>query len=382
MRFETKAIHVGQEADRATGATVPPLHLSSTFTHEELGKHKGFEYSRTGNPTRNAYEACLASLEGGEHCAAFASGSAASAAVISLLDPGSHVVAAEDMYGGTYRLFAKVFARYGIESTFVPGDESSIEKALTDATAMVWIESPTNPLLSLVDIARVARTARSRGALTVVDNTFASPYFQQPLALGADIVVHSTTKYIGGHSDLIGGAAVTSDKGLYSRLRFHQNAVGAVPSPFDCWLAQRGLKTLAVRMRQHHDNGLTVARMLENHRAVEKVYHPGLESHASHELALAQMKGFPGMVSFRLRGGLEAAKAFYASLRLFSLAESLGGVESLACHPATMTHATIPGDERERRGIGDGLVRLSVGIEAVEDLIEDLENALDIAAAL
>lgn len=378
MKFETKAIHVGQEADESTGATVLPIHLTSTFTQEGIGKHKGFEYSRTGNPTRKAFEECIASLEEGDFGLAFASGSAASAAVMSLLEPGAHVVAVEDMYGGTHRLFSKVFARYGIDFTFVDsGEAAAIEKAFTGKTALVWLESPTNPLLSLVDIRAVAQATKEKGILTVVDNTFASPYFQQPLLLGADLVVHSTTKYIGGHSDLIGGAVVTSNPEVYKKLKFHQNAAGAVPSPFDCWLALRGLKTLSVRMREHHKNGLRIAEWLEGRPEIERVYHPGLKSHPDHDLALLQMSGFSGIVSFRLAGGLEAAKAFYKTLKYFSLAESLGGVESLACHPATMTHASIPATERKRRGIDDGLVRLSVGIEAVEDLVEDLEQALD-----
>lgn len=378
MRFETKAIHVGQDADKETGATVPPLHLSSTFTHLELGKHRGYEYSRSGNPTRKALEECLASLEGAEYGLAFASGSAASAAVLSLLEPGDHVLASEDLYGGTYRLFTKVFTRYGLKFTLVSGTDAEVfESAFTDKTRLVWLESPTNPLLSLIDIAEVARAARHRGALTVVDNTFASPYFQQPLALGADIIVHSTTKYIGGHSDLIGGAVLTSDEAVRERLKFHENAAGAVPSPFDCWLTLRGVKTLAVRMSEHERNALAVAEWLESQPAVERAYYPGLNSHPQHELALRQMSGFSGMVSLRLARGLSSAKAFVDSLRLFSLAESLGGVESLACHPASMTHASIPAEERAKRGVDDGLIRLSVGIEAVEDLIADLALALD-----
>ncbi len=381
MRFATRAIHAGQEPDPATGATVLPIHPSSTFTQEALGHHKGFEYARTGNPTRSALETCLAALEEGEHGLAFASGMAATNAVLSLLQPGDQVVAAEDLYGGTYRLFEKVYRGWGLDFRYVDGrDPEAFAAALTPATKLVWIESPTNPLLHLTDIAAVAAICRAHGARLAVDNTFATPYLQQPLALGAHFVVHSTTKYIGGHSDVVGGAVVTSDRECSPGLRFHQNAVGAVPSPFDCWLTLRGLKTLAVRMRQHQENAQRVAEFLQGHPRVRRVYYPGLPSHPQHGLARRQMRGFGGMLSLELAGGEAAAKAFLCALSVFSLAESLGGVESLACYPARMTHASIPEAERERRGLTCGTVRLSVGIEEGEDLLDDLARALEAAA--
>jgi cystathionine gamma-synthase/cystathionine gamma-lyase len=382
MRFATRAIHVGQEADPTTGATVVPIYQTSTFTQEELGKHRGYEYARTGNPTRTALESCLASLESGRYGLAFASGLAATNTVLNLLSAGDHVVVAEDLYGGTYRLFARVFARYGVEFSYVDArDPANVRGALRPNTRLVWVETPTNPLLQLVDLAAVAAVAREGGAWLAVDNTFASPYFQRPLELGADIVVHSTTKYIGGHSDVIGGAVVTSDESVYQDLKFHQNAVGGVPGPFDAWLTLRGVKTLAVRMREHDRNARVVAEFLEPHPAVERVHYPGLAAHPQHELAGRQMSGYGGMVSFAVAGGRPAAERVLRSTRLFSLAESLGGVESLISHPATMTHASIPAAERERRGITDNLVRLSVGIEDADDLVEDLRQALESAAA-
>lgn len=377
MKFSTRAIHVGQDADSATGATIVPIYQTSTFTQAGPGDHKGYEYSRSGNPTRAALEEALASLEGGTYGLAFASGLAAENTVLSILRPGDHVVAAEDLYGGTARLLRQVFGPMGIETTFVDTtDSSAVLAAIRPATRMIWVESPSNPLLAITDIAAVARIARAAGVLLVVDNTFATPYLQRPLELGADVVVHSTTKYAGGHSDVVGGAIVVSSAELRDRFAFHQNAAGGVPGPFDSWLVLRGLKTLALRMRAHSENALAVARVMESHPAVEAVYYPGLASHPQHELASKQMAAFGGMVSVRLAGGREAAHAFLQALELFSLAESLGGVESLASYPAEMTHASLPGEDRERRGISGGLVRLSVGIEDASDLIEDVTNAL------
>lgn len=377
MRFATRAIHVGQEPDPTTGATIPPIYQTSTYTQPELGRHKGYEYSRTGNPTRTALEACLASLEEGEWGLAFASGLAATSAVLSLLRPGDHVVACEDLYGGTYRLFERVLAGYGLGFTYVAGPgPDGYRSALRDNTRLVWLESPTNPLLSLVDIAAIAGVAREAGATVVVDNTFASPYFQQPLSLGADLVLHSTTKYVNGHSDVIGGAVVGRRPEHLEAIKFYQNAAGGTPSPFDSWLVLRGLKTLALRMRQHEANATAVAEFLQGQPKVRRVYYPGLASHPQHELARRQMRGFGGMVTLEVEGGLEGARRFFGGLEVFSLAESLGGVESLASHPATMTHASVPEAERMRRGITPGLVRLSVGIEDGDDLIADLERAL------
>jgi cystathionine gamma-lyase len=378
MRFATKAIHVGQEPDPATGATIVPIYQTSTYTQEAPGQHKGYEYSRTANPTRTALEECVASLEGGDYGLAFASGLAATVATMSLLSPGDHVVAGDDLYGGTYRLFDKVLAHTGgLEFTYADTtDPEAVEKALRPETKLLWIETPTNPLLTLSDIALLSEMARERGAVVAVDNTFASPYFQRPLSLGADIVVHSTTKYMGGHSDVIGGAVVTSNPDFYERMKFYQNAAGGVPGPFDSWIVLRGLKTLAVRMRQHEENALAVAEFLQGHPEVETVSYPGLPNHPQHELAKRQMSGFSGMVSFTLKGGAEAAYAAVQKTEVFHFAESLGGVESLITHPATMTHAAIPREQREARGVTDGLMRLSVGIEDKEDLIADLDQAI------
>lgn len=377
--FATRAIHAGQDPDSATGATIVPIYQTSTYTQEAPGQHKGYEYSRTGNPTRAALEECVAALEGGEYGLAFASGLAATTAVMNLLSPGDHVVAGEDLYGGTYRLFDKVLTRNGgLDFAYADTtDAESVEQALRPETKLLWIETPTNPMLTLSDIQTLSEMAHERGAIVAVDNTFASPYFQNPLALGADIVVHSTTKYMGGHSDVVGGATVTSDSDLQDRLAFYQNAAGAVPGPFDSWIVLRGLKTLAVRMRQHEQNALAVARFLEGHPQVATVNYPGLPSHPQHDLAKKQMSGFSGMVSFTLKGGTEAAYAAVQKTRLFSFAESLGGVESLITHPATMTHAAIPKEQREARGVTDGLMRLSVGIEDADDLIADLEQAIE-----
>jgi cystathionine beta-lyase/cystathionine gamma-synthase len=381
MQFSTKAIHEGQAADPATGATIVPIYQTSTFSQTRIGENKGFEYSRSGNPTRAALETCIASLEDGRHGLAFASGMAATNTAVSILRPGDHVVAAEDIYGGTYRLFEEILKPMGIVFTYVNGDDAEkFGAAIRPNTRLGWVESPTNPLLQLVDIAAVAAQTRARGVPLAVDNTFATPYLQQPLTLGADIVVHSTTKYIGGHSDVIGGAIVVNDAELYRALKFHQNAAGGVPGPFDAWLTLRGAKTLAVRMRQHCENAQRVAERLERHPAVEAVFYPGLAAHPQHELAKRQMKAFGGMVSFNLRGGREAVNAFVHKLRLFSFAESLGGVESLAAYPAAMSHAGMPREARERRGITDGTVRLSVGIEDIEDILEDLDGAIPAAA--
>ncbi len=377
MKFSTRAIHVGQEADPTTGATIPPIYQTSTYTQPEFGRHKGYEYSRTGNPTRTALETCVASLEEGEWGLAFASGLAATSAVLSILRPGDHVIASEGLYGGTYRLFEQVLAQYGISFSYVGGAEpEGYGAALQKNTRMIWIESPTNPLLTLVDIAAVAKIASRAGVSLVVDNTFATPYFQQPLNLGADLVVHSTTKYINGHSDVVGGIVVGKSNDHREAIQFYQNAAGGVPSPFDSWLVIRGLKTLALRMRQHEANAQAVAAYLQEHPRVNKVYYPGLSSHPQHELARRQMRGFGGMISFEVEGGQEGVKRFFSGLKIISLAESLGGVESLTCHPATMTHASVPEAERLRIGITPGLIRVSVGIEDVDDLIADIEQAL------
>src|SRR3712207_6111799 len=378
MRFATRAIHAGQEPDPATGATIVPIYQTSTYTQEAPGRHKGYEYSRTANPTRAALEECVASLEGGDYGLAFASGLAATIATMSLLSPGDHVVAGDDLYGGTYRLFDKVLPRTGgLAFTYADStDPESVQKVLRPEAKMLWIETPTNPMLALSDIEELSSMAHERGVVVAVDNTFASPYFQNPLALGADIVVHSTTKYMGGHSDVVGGVVVTSNEGFYERIKFYQNAAGGVPGPFDSWIVLRGLKTLAVRMRQHEENALAVAEFLQGHPQVETVNYPGLPSHPQHELSKRQMRGFSGMVSFTLRGGAEAAYAAVQKTGVFHFAESLGGVESLITHPATMTHAAIPRVQREARGVTDGLLRLSVGIEDKDDLVADLDRAI------
>lgn len=377
LGLATRALHVGQGPDPSTGAVVVPIHLATTFAQESPGRHKGFEYSRSGNPTRNNLEECLASLEGARHGLAFSSGLAATATVMLLLDPGDHVVFTEDVYGGTFRLFDKVFQRYGLSFTAVdPTDPDAIAAAITDRTRLVWLESPTNPLLRVVDIDAVSEIVHGAGALVAVDSTFASPVLQRPLELGADLVVHSSTKFLGGHSDVLGGAVLTSDDALAERLRFHQNAVGAVPSPFDCWLLLRGLKTLQLRVIRQCENALAIARWLEGQDTVVRVHYPGLESNPGHALAKRQMGGFfGGVVSFEVSSGT-AARSFLERLRVFTLAESLGAVESLAESPALMTHASIPEETRTKVGVSDGLLRLSVGIEDVDDLTADLEQAL------
>lgn len=376
--FATRAIHAGQEPDPATGAVITPIYATSTYVQASPGVHKGFEYSRSQNPTRFAYEACVASLEGGRHGFAFASGLSAAATVLELLDAGAHVVALDDLYGGSRRLFEQVRQRSaGLKFSFT-GMESraALEAAIRPETRMIWVETPSNPLLKLVDLAMVGEAARDRGLLAVADNTFATPWIQRPLEWGFDLVLHSATKYLNGHSDMVGGVVVAARDDLAERLRFLQNAVGAIAGPFDSFLALRGLKTLALRMERHSENAAAIAAWLERHPRIERVYYPGLPSHAGHELAERQMRAYGGMVGAVLKGGLGEARRFLERCRLFALAESLGGVESLIEHPVIMTHASVPEAVRRQLGIGDGLVRLSVGIEEVDDLIRDLEDAL------
>ena len=377
--FATRAIHAGQEPDPSTGAVITPIYATSTYVQESPGTHKGYEYSRSQNPTRFAYERCLADLESGRHGFAFASGMAATATMLDLLDSGSHVIAMDDLYGGTYRLFDRVRRRSaGLSFSFLDlSDIAAVEAAIRPETRMIWVETPTNPLLKLVDLEAIARLAKHRDLVSVCDNTFASPYVQRPLELGFDVVMHSTTKYINGHSDMVGGALIAgSNEALAERLRFLQNAVGAIAGPFDSFLALRGLKTLALRMERHCSNALALAEWLETQPAIGSVRYPGLASHQQHDLAKRQMRGFGGMVTAVLKGGLPAAKSMLERTRLFALAESLGGVESLIEHPAIMTHASIPPEQRAAIGIADGLVPLSVGVEDVEDLRRDLEQAL------
>jgi cystathionine beta-lyase/cystathionine gamma-synthase len=370
MDFETRAIHAGQEPDPATGAVITPLYLTSTYAQEAVGEHKGYDYSRTGNPTRTALEVCLASLEDAEHGHAFSSGIGATTTIMHLVSPGDRVVTVNDVYGGTYRMFTQVYEPKGYRFAFVSPEE--LVPAIDEGTRLVWLESPTNPLLNLVDIQAVAEAAHAVGAIVVVDNTFATPYLQQPLSLGADIVLHSTTKYIGGHSDVVGGFAGTSDPTISERLRFLQKSLGAIPGPFDAWLVLRGLKTLAIRMRQHCENARAVVEFLRAHPRVEQVLYPGLPDHPGHELAARQMRDFGGMVSFLVENEQEAVE-LVARTRIWTLAESLGGVESLIEHPARMTHAsTADAPFAAPRN----LVRLSVGIESADDLVADLEAAL------
>jgi cystathionine beta-lyase/cystathionine gamma-synthase len=373
MRFETKTVHVGRQSDPITGALVPPLHQGATFAQEEPGVHKGYPYGRTGNPTRSLLEGAIAELEGAQHGLAFASGLAAEDAIIHLLKPGDHVLCCDDVYGGTYRLFEQVRRQYGLEFSYF--DTSATDLKLQKNTKLIWLESPTNPLLKIVDIAAMARLKQD--ALLVVDNTFATPYLQRPFELGADIIIHSSTKYLSGHGDVIGGLIVTANADIYERLKFLQNAIGAVPGPMDCWLVLRGLKTLALRMKAHSENAQALAEFLSEHKKVERVYFPGLCNHPGHAVAKSQMcHGFSGMLSFELRGDV---KRFVRATKIFTLAENLGTVDSLTTHPATMTHSSIPAEERTRRGIKDNLVRLSVGIENTHDLIEDLQQALECA---
>lgn len=377
MKFATRAIHAGQEPDPGTGSVMTPIYQTSTYAQTGMGGHKGFEYSRTSNPTRTALEASLASLENGQYGLAFASGMAAEHAVLSLLNAGDHMVSCDDLYGGTYRIFERVLKRYNVDVSYVPASAiNDYEKAIRPNTKLIWLETPTNPLLRLVDIQAVANIAHRNHLLLVVDNTFSSPYFQRPLELGADIVVHSTTKYVNGHSDVIGGALVMNSPNIYEPIKFFQNAAGGVPGPQDCWLTLRGIKTLAVRMRQHAENAMAVARFLSEHPRVDKVYYPGLPSHPDYELAKRQMSGFGGMVSFQFKGTLDDVDQVVRRFKVFTFAESLGGVESLVCHPASMTHGSIPKEIREARGLTDTLLRLSVGIEDADDLILDLQQAL------
>ena len=377
MKFSTKAIHAGQQPDPTTGAIMPPIFQTATYAQNGLGDHKGYEYSRSHNPTRTALQECIAALEDGKFGLAFASGMAAETAILSLLSAGDHLVACDDLYGGSYRIFERVMRRYNVETSYVPaGTIAAYEQAIRPNTKLIWLETPTNPLLRLIDIQAVAEIAHLHNILVVVDNTFASPYFQQPLKLGADIVVHSTTKYINGHSDVIGGALVLNNEEAYESMKFYENAAGNVPSPFDAWLVLRGIKTLAVRMRQHDENARAVAKFLAEHPRVEKVYYPGLPSHPDYELAKRQMSGFGGMVSFQFKGVYADVDKLVRRFKVFSLAESLGGVESLVCHPVSMTHGSIPKEIREARGLTDTLLRLSVGIEDAEDLLADLQQAL------
>ena len=378
--FATRAIHAGQHPDPETGAVMTPIYASSTFAQDGPGDHRGYEYSRTGNPTRTALEDNLASLEGGDYGRAFASGMAAINTVLNLLEAGDHVVVGEDVYGGTHRLFTEVYADYDLRFSFVDTtDPDAVVEAVAPATELLWIETPTNPLLQVIDLDAIAEVAEAADALLAVDNTFATPALQRPLEYGADVVAHSLTKYLGGHSDVVGGALITDDPDLDERLGFYQNSVGATPDPFACFLVLRGTKTLPVRMERHSENARTLAAWLEDHPAIERVYYPGLESHPQHELAARQMDACGGMVSFELDGSLEATERLVSSTEVFTLAESLGGVESLLEQPATMTHAAVPREQRLEAGVTDGLVRVSVGLEAIEDLRADLAGAIDAA---
>ena len=377
MRFATRAIHAGQEPEPATGAITTPIYQTSTFAQSAPGVHKGYDYSRTDNPTRTALQEALASIESAKYGLAFSSGMGATTTILLLLKQGDHVISSRDVYGGTYRIFRRVFENFGLRFSFVEtSDVRQIERAVTRRTRLLWVESPTNPLLRITDIRAAAEVAHRHGALCVVDNTFASPFFQQPLRLGADLVVHSTTKYIGGHADVVGGAVCLNDRVIYERLKFLQNAAGATPSPFDCFLTLRGIKTLALRMREQERNATQIAAFLRDHPRVRRVYYPGLAEHPGHQVAMAQMSGFSGMVSFEVKGGLAEARRALKRLKIFKIAESLGGVESLVELPAIMTHASIPKEERKKAGLDDGLIRLSVGIEDVEDLLADLKRGL------
>ncbi len=380
--FDTLCIHAGQEADPTSGAVMTPIVLASTFAQEAPGVTKGYDYSRAGNPTRTALEDCLAALEGARHGIAFGSGCAATTSVLMTLGTGAHVVVSDDVYGGTFRLFESVFKTWGLDATFVDmSDPARVAQALRPTTRLLWVETPSNPLLKIVDLAALAKVGSDAGIPLCVDNTFATPFLQKPLEHGASLVLHSTTKYLNGHSDVVGGAVLTRDDALAERLRFMQKAVGGVPSPFDCYLVLRGLKTLGVRMRQHVQSARILAEELASHRQVERVHYPGLASHPGHHIASRQMNGPGGMITFELRGGLPAASAFLAALQVFVCAESLGGVESLAEHPALMTHASIPAETRRALGIGDGLIRLSVGLEDIEDLRHDLARGFEAARA-
>ena len=378
MRFETLAIHTGERPDTAFGAVSVPIYQTSTFVFEDVGKTRGYDYSRTANPTRKVLEETIARLEGGKAGFAFATGMAAEATVIHLLKGGDHIISGDDVYGGTYRLFQNVMCDFGLDFTFLRMDSrEKIERAIKPNTRMLWLETPSNPLLNIVDIEMVVDIANKHKILTVIDNTFATPYFLRPIDYGIDLVVHSTTKYLNGHCDVVGGAVVTTTDELTERVQFLLNAMGTCASPFDCWLVLRGIETLPVRMRQHEKNAFTVANYLGGHPRVKRVFYPGLKSHPGYKIAKRQMKGFGGVVSFELKEGVKAVNNFLRRIKIFSLAESLGGVVSLAEHPATMSHASMPKDYREKVGITDGLIRLSVGLENVDDLIEDLGQALE-----
>ncbi len=374
----TKVVHAGVEPDPRTGAIMTPIFQTSTYVQEAPNEHKGWDYSRAGNPTRDALETAFAALEGARYGLAFSSGLAAEQAVVQILNPGDHVLVCDDVYGGTGRLFRRLFAKYGLEFEFIDMTKmENLAKAIRPSTRMIWVETPTNPLLKVIDIEATARLAKQAKALLVVDNTFASPLYQSPFEWGADIIIHSTTKYIGGHSDIIGGAVMINDAKLYEEIKFVQFAAGAVPGPFECFLLLRSIKTLAVRMQKHSENALEVATFLSQHKKVESVFFPGLPSHPQHELAKKQMRGFSGMVSFNLKGSYEQVVSTLQKMKVFSLAESLGGVESLVNHPEKMTHASVPETMRKHLGIGPNLIRLSCGIEGVKDIIADLEQALN-----
>jgi len=377
MRFETLAIHAGERPDKAFGAVSVPIYQTSTFVFEDVGKTRGYDYSRTANPTRKVLEDTIAQLEGGKAGFAFATGMAAEATVMHLLKAGDHIISGDDVYGGTYRLFQNVMRDFGLEFTFLRMDSRErIEKAIRPNTKMLWLESPSNPLLNITDIEMVVDIAKRHNLMTVMDNTFATPYFLRPIEYGVDLVVHSTTKYLNGHCDVVGGAVVTTTDKLTERVQFLLNAMGTCAAPFDCWLVLRGIETLPVRMRQHEENASAVANYLKGHPLVKRVFYPGFDSHPGHEIAKRQMRGFGGVVSFELKGGIDAVNSFLRGIKLFSLAESLGGVASLAEHPATMSHASMPKDYREKVGITDELIRLSIGLENIDDLIEDLRKAL------
>ncbi len=377
MRFETIAIHAGERPDRTFGAISTPIYQTSTFAFEDIGKTRGYDYSRTANPTRKVLEDTIAQLEGGKAGFAFATGMAAETTVMHLLKAGDHVIAGDDIYGGTYRLFQNVMQGFGVEFTFLRMDNRArIEDAIKPNTRMLWLETPSNPLLNITDLEMAVDIAKKHQLMTVIDNTFASPYFLRPVEYGIDLIVHSTTKYLNGHCDVVGGAVVTTTDELTQKVQFLLNAMGTCASPFDCWLVLRGIETLPVRMKQHEENAIAVANYLKGHPSVRRVFYPGLESHPGYEIAKRQMKGFGGVVSFELKGTIEAVNNFLKRIKVFALAESLGGVASLAEHPATMTHASMPGEHREKAGITNELVRLSVGLENIDDLIEDLGQAL------
>lgn len=378
MKFETKAIHIGQEPDPTTGSIIPPIYQTTTYVLEEIGKDKGFDYTRSSNPTRLALEKNLAALENGKYTVSFSSGMAAISALMNLINPNEHVIVSDDVYGGTYRLFEQVLRKYELDFTYVDStNENNVKEAIKDNTKMVWIESPTNPLLKISDIKKIAKITKKHNILLVVDSTFMTPYFFRPLELGADIVIQSTTKYISGHNNIIGGAIITSIKEVYEKMKFIQKAVGAVSSPFDCWLTLLGIKTLAIRMERHNSNGIRVAEFLSSNKKIRRVIYPGLKSHPGHKIAKDQMTGFGGMISFELNGGIETGIKLMNNVRLCSLAESLGSAETMITHPTSMTHSDIPRDVRLKIGITDSLVRLSVGLEHVNDIIDDLKQALN-----